>query len=254
MARNAWEEDPDILAMRGRSSGTTRWSRVFWGLLLVGMGTFAAAYYLPLFRAHDTLTAEHRRLLDQAQTDRRALESAQAELKRVTARRDELEAERQKKDSGDTASQGALDGLRSELSGKLDKLLKKGAAEIGSADGKVVVGVADAAVFSPHKLELNATAKPWLCDLANVAGSRGLRVRALDDDEKPGAATAAKYPTTWTLRAARAATVTDALEQACSLPGSRIELLASGGNAHASPALANSKLPASHLEFELGSK
>ncbi len=248
MGRNRWDEDPDVQAMRGRSSGSTRWGRVFWGLLLVGMATFAAAYYVPLFRAHDTLSKEHRRVLEDVKTGKQALEASQLELKKATARKDELEAERAKKEAGNAQASTALESLKSQASGKLDKLIKKGQAEVGVAEGRAVVAVSDAAVFS-KKLELVASAKPWLCELAQLAGAKGLRVRALDDDSPPAPPHSTKYPTTWSLRAARAATVAEALETLCSVPAARIELTGVAGS-RPNAALANSKLPPQHIEFE----
>lgn len=251
MGRNPWDDDADMQALRGGRS-STRWGRVFWGLVLVGMATFAVAYYLPLFRAHDTLTAEHVKVLKDLQTQKQTLESQNAELKRVSARKEELEIAQQKVASGDAAASTALDGVKSQLASKLDRLSKKNLAEVGVAEGRLVVGVADAGIFNPRKLELSPSAKPWLCELANAAGNQPLRIRALDDNAPPSGPLATGYSTIWPLRAARGAVVAEALEGLCSVAGTRIEVQGVGGSARPNSALPGSKLPASRIEIEFG--
>lgn len=248
MGRNPWDDDPDLQMLRGRSSGT-RWGRVFGGILLVGVATFAGAYYVPLFRAHATLTAEHRRAVDRAQGLERSLSEAKRELKSVTERRDELESAQKQRDNSLASSASELDGLKAEMAGKLDRAAKKGLAQVAVSEGSVLVGLADSALFMARKLELSASGKQLLCDIGKGAAKRRVTVRAADSDQKPDPALAAKYPSAWALRAARAAAAADALESKCGLPGDQLGVNAVGASGNA--AFAGSKLPALHLEFSL---
>jgi flagellar motor protein MotB len=251
MGKNPWDDDPDLQMLRGRSSGSTRWGRVFGGILLVGVATFAGAYYLPLFRAHDTLTAEHRRVVEQAQSLERSLSEAKGQLKTVTARKDELEAERQKRESTAADSSSQLEGLKADLASRVDRVAKKGLAQVALGDGGVLVAVADAALFTPHKLELSGPGKQLLCDLAKGVGKRQVTVRAVDSDETQDAALTQKYTSRWALRAARAAAAAEALESKCALGSAQLSVSTLGGTAAGSPALSGAKLPNVHLEFAL---
>ncbi|HWA73587.1 MAG TPA: hypothetical protein VG937_14680 [Polyangiaceae bacterium] len=250
MGRNPWDDDPDLQMLRGRSSGPTRWGRVLGGILLVGVATFAGAYYLPLFRAHSTLTAEHRRAVDQIQTLAQSLSETKSELKTVTARKDELEAEKKKHESSAADSSSQLDSLKADLAGRLDKAAKKGLAQVSVGDGAVLVALADAALFTPHKLELSAPGKQLLCEVGKAAEKRQLVVSAADADETADAALTQKYPNAWALRAARAAAAADGLQSKC---GATAQLIVKtpGGSAPGNSAFQGSKLPHVHLEFEL---
>ncbi|MGC4092225.1 MAG: hypothetical protein QM756_30960 [Polyangiaceae bacterium] len=176
MARNPWENDPDLQAFAGRRSGGMPWGRVLVGLVVVGGLTFVGAYYLPLFRAHDTLSAEHQRSVDQSHTLERSLADAKADLQKAAARRDELEAEKQKRESGSVSAASELEGLRSELSSKLDKAEKKSLAAVALKNGVLSVSLADALLFSPKKLEPSAGGKQVLCDVAKAAAARSIRI------------------------------------------------------------------------------
>jgi chemotaxis protein MotB len=224
---------------------------VLGGVLLVGVATFAGAYYLPLFRAHDTLTAEHRRVVDQAQSLERSLNETKGQLKTVTARKEELEAEQKKRESSAADSSSQLEGLKADLASRVDRVAKKGLAQVALADGGVLVAVADAALFAPHKLELSGPGKQLLCDLGKAAGKRQLTVRAVDSDETQDAALTQKYPSAWALRSARAAAVAEALESKCAVSGPQLSVSTLGGSAAGSSALSGSKLPKTHLELSL---
>ncbi|MFZ5894287.1 MAG: hypothetical protein ACOY0T_24715 [Myxococcota bacterium] len=247
MARNPWEDDPDLQAFAGRRSGGMPWGRVFVGLIVVTGLTFLGAYYLPLFRAHDTLAAEHQRAVDQTRTLERSLADTKSELQKAAARRDELEAERQKRESGSASAASQLEGTRSELAGKLDKFIKKNLADVSVKNGVVTVSLADAVVLAPKKLEVGAGGKQILCDIAKAAGSRALWIHALDGGAEPDPALAAKYSGAWAVRSARAASLADALETKCHVPPTRLQALASAR------ATAADKLPPQHFELELRS-
>ncbi|HET9956377.1 MAG TPA: hypothetical protein VFQ61_17835 [Polyangiaceae bacterium] len=250
MGRNPWQDDPDLAALRPRT-GSTRWGRVFVGLVLVASATFAGAYYLPLFQAHGTLTAEHRKVIDRAQELDRNLNRAQAELKKVTQRRDELEAERAKREAGVGRSNAELEHSKADLANKLDKAIKRNWAQVATTDGHPLVGVADAAVFVPKKLEVSPAGKQLLCTLAQAADNRELRVAAVDGNEPPAPQLVASYPNALALRAARAALIAFTLETECKVSGARLKAIAAGGASSTHSAFGASKLPDVHLEIEI---
>ena len=217
MARNPWDDDPDLMAFSGRRSGGMPWGRVFGGLIVVVGLTFLGAYYLPLFLAHDTLAAEHQRAVDQARALEQSLADAKAELQKAAARRDELEAERQKRESGSANAASDVETLRADLASKLDKYIKKNLADVAVKNGVVTVSLADSLVLLPKKMEVGGGAKQVLCDVAKSASGRSLWVFALDDGSAPDEALASKYPGNWGVRTARAATVADVLETKCNV-------------------------------------
>lgn len=248
MARNPWEDDPDLMAFSGRRPGGMPWGRVFGGLVVVVGLTFLGAYYLPLFRAHDTLAAEHQRAVDQSRTLEQSLAEAKAELQKASARRDELEAERQKRESGSASAASDIETLRADLASKLDKYIKKDLADVSVKNGVVTVSLADSLVLLPKKLEVGAGAKQVLCDIAKSASGRSLWVYALDDGSAPDEALAEKYPGKWGARSARAATVADVFESKCNVKARELQALGSVRGP------ASEKVPASRFEIELRSE
>jgi chemotaxis protein MotB len=245
MARNPWEDDPDLQAFAGRRSGGMPWGRVLVGLVVVSGLTFVGAYYLPLFRAHDTLSAEHQRAVSQSKTLERSLTDAQAELQKAKARRDELEAEKSKRESGSASAASDLEGTRSELAAKFDKAIKKNLADVTVKNGIVTVSLADALVLSPKKLDVSGGGKQMLCDIAKAASARALWIFALDDGAAVDPNFAAKYPNAWALRSARASSLADTLETKCGVKPALLQALASARPTN------NDKLPPTHFELEI---
>ena len=123
-------------------------------------------------------------------------------------------------------------------------------AVAADADANAPVALADAALFTPHKLELSAPGKQLLCEVGKAAEKRQLVVSAADADETADAALTQKYPNAWALRAARAAAAADGLQSKC---GATAQLIVKtpGGSAPGNSAFQGSKLPHVHLEFEL---
>src|SRR5450432_3317872 len=135
MARKAAWEDASDLGPYGKSRGTS-WGRVFVLVLLVGMGTFVAAYYMPLYRAQQKLSEQYRDLSQKSQGLSDTAQKAQTELKSVTAERDQLRAEHDQHENAKKTESSALERVRTDLSTKLDKLVKKGSALVlGSTAG-----------------------------------------------------------------------------------------------------------------------
>src|SRR5450432_2962182 len=156
MARKAaWEDAADSdLGPYGKSSGT-RWGRVLLGIVLVASATFVAAYYLPLYRAQQKLSAQYRDLNQRSLGLADATSKFQADLKGVTLERDQLRADRDRRDSGKQAERQKMEGLRADLSSKLDKFVKKGWVSLSVSGGSLWIALDDTLLFVPQQLDLN---------------------------------------------------------------------------------------------------
>ena len=253
MARKArWEDLAESeLGPYGKQGGS-RWARVLAGLLFVAGATFVFAYYLPLYRAHAQLSKQYRDLGDRTQTLTNTVQGTERNLKTASARIDELQAERDQRDGVKHQRAEQIERVRTLLSTKLDKYLKKGTLALVSGDGTLLVGLDAASLFLPQKLDLTPAAQALLCDVAKTSEPQAVTVRdAVGESSVAQAALAKSYPSTWAWSAARAAAVAQALEGGCSIPAARIS--ATGGGKHDPWAaqLASSKLPADRVVLEL---
>ncbi len=242
MARKAAWEDASDLGPYGKSRGTS-WGRVFVLVLLVGMGTFVAAYYLPLYRAQQKLGEQYRDVSQKSQGLSNAVTKAQAELKSVTEQRDQLQAEHDKRESTKKTDADQLDHMRADISTKLDKLVKKGSALV-TGTGTLIVALDAAALFAPQKLDLSAAGRALLCDVAKSAGSQSLHVSGwMADDAPVPPSLASSYGNPWALSAARAAAVAQSLEEKCSLAAAQITATGNGKHDPFQTQLASLKAP-----------
>ncbi|HWZ92864.1 MAG TPA: OmpA family protein [Polyangiaceae bacterium] len=241
MARKAaWESASDLGPYGG--SGGTSWGRVFVLVLLVGMGTFVAAYYLPLYRAQQKLSEQFRDLSQKSQSITDATQKAQAELKSVTAERDQLQAEHDKRESAKKTEGDQLERLRADLSTKLDKFLKKGSAVVATNAGSELVAVDATVLFTPQKLELSPAGKALLCDVAKSGQGFSLRVSgSMAEDATLPAGLDASDANPWALSAARAAAVAQALEEKCAVPAAQLSATGNGKHEPLQAQLANLK-------------
>jgi chemotaxis protein MotB len=249
MARKAaWQDMADAdLGPYGKSRGT-RWGRVFGGLFFVAVATFVAAYYLPLFRAHQKLADQYRELGQRSQGLSVTVSRVQGELKAATAARDQLQAEHDLHESAKTSSGAQQERAKAALSSKLDKYLKKGSAALGVNAGSLVVAFDSALLFLPQRLDLTAAGRALLCDVAKTSEAKALKVRAsLAPGSVVAPALAASYPSPWALSAARAAAVVQVLEQSCSFPAAQLSATGDGSQ----PLAAGLKLSGDPVELEV---
>ncbi len=250
MARKAaWQDMADAdLGPYGKSRGT-RWGRVFAGLLFVAGATFIAAYYLPLYRAHQKLAEQYRELGQRSQGLAESASRAQGELKAAIEARDQLQAERDLRDSAKKSTGEQQERAKIALSSKLDKYLKKGNAALLVSAGSLFVALDSAVLFLPQKLDLTPTGRALLCDVAKTSEAKALTVRAsVAAGSVVPPALAVNYPNAWALSAGRAAAVAQALEQTCSFPAAQ---LSATGNGSQQP-VAGLKLTGDPVELELG--
>jgi len=213
-------------------------------LVVVLSATFVLAYYLPLHRAHETLTGRHRELSTKVHGIEEKLTQAQTELQAATKKRDELQAAAQQSEGSSKSSGNRVESVKSALSSKLEKAMKKGDVAVGAIDGRVVVAVASKAVFGA-KNDVTAGGKSLLCDVAKASESLPLRVGVVGDAE------AGSKDSAWTATASQAAKAAEALEQKCQVPAAR---LAATGFAKSSPnakAFEGAKVATDHVEIEI---
>jgi len=219
MAKNPWNDDPDLAAMRPKR-GAMPWGRVFVGVVLVGCGTFGLAYYLPLYRAHRSLTDDHARLRGELESATNSLKQTQSDLKETKEKRDELEADRQKRESAAQGKSAEAQSLKASLGSSLEKFSKKKLALVGADEAGVHVALSSGMLFTAGKLDVSASGQTALCDVAKASGSRPLRVIGIANDVP--AALKAKFPSTWAYASGAAASAAETLESKCSVAPARL--------------------------------
>jgi chemotaxis protein MotB len=216
MARtNAWD-DVDVGNFGRSRSGS--WKTVLVLLMLIGMGTFVAAYYLPLYRAHAALTAQHRAMSGKAQSAAVALKQAQTDLAAAREKRDELERDRFQRESGKKSELSKLELVKASVTTKLEKYTSKGQAVVELVDGRLFVSLPESLVFTAHKAEVTARGKSVLCDVAKSTVQQQLRVNSVAAD----ASAPEEFKSIWAYTSARSASVADTLAEACGIASSRL--------------------------------
>jgi chemotaxis protein MotB len=255
MAKNPWANDPDLVAMRSSKlaqRGSTPWAGLLVGVALVACGTFIFAYYVPLYRAHQTLASSYGRTMQQIKTLEDTLAQAQASLKAEIAKRETLEAEKRQKDSSSKSASGELEKVKSALAEKLSSPIGKKQAALAVDGGRLVVALSSGALFGTGKLEVSGGGKNMLCEIGKAAGSQPVGVVGATDDGSVPMMLKPKYSDAWALSAGAAASVAATLEDKCSVPGGKLR--ASGfGEAKAMPkALEGTKIGGLRVEIEIG--
>lgn len=241
MGRNPWQDmDPDEVGMMGRRASGMSFGKVFTGLIAIGVLTFVGAYYVPLYRAHTTLTHEHERISGRVRELEQQLASAQTSIKGLETKLSGL-AEQQ------GASGAGLDGVQATLSQSLDRYVKRGGVVVGKEGNEVVIALSDSQVFYPKKVDVSAMGRLLLCDIAKSSGASLLSVRAFDSGAEPGPPLSSKFSTAWALRSARAASIAETLAEKCGVKPAR--LVASGVGSTAGTT--GSSLPPEHIEVRV---
>jgi hypothetical protein len=226
MARNPWDDDPDVAAMRSMRprGGGTSWARILFGVVVVGSATFAFAYYLPLHRAHSALVGDHAKLRGELENAQSAVKQAQNDAKTLREQKDELQAERDKREHAKQSAGAGSESIRSAVLAAIDKAVKKKQGVAAIEDEGVRAGIAPGFLLSAGKLDVSPGGKDALCALAKASGSGVLRVSAVAADADVPAALKAKVPNGWAYAGATAASVADTLESKCSVARTRISL------------------------------
>lgn len=249
MARNPWDDDPDVAAMRSMRprGGGTSWGRILFGVLLVACGTFAFAYYVPLHRAHSALVSDHAKLRGELESAQSAFKQAQSEAKTLREQKDELQAERDKREAAKQSAGASAESTKSALLGALDRAVKKKQAVVAVEEGGVRAGIATSFLLATGKLDVGAAGKDALCALAKASGSSTLRVSAVATDDDVPAALKSKVDNGWAYAGAAAASAAATLESKCSVPRARISL----GSPSSAPSFASQSPPSPRVEILL---
>ena len=141
---------------RTAKSRGTRWGRVFAGLFFVVVATFVAAYYLPLYRAHQKLAEQYRELGQRSQGLSESVTKMQAELKTASEARDQLQADHDLRESARKTTGDQQERVEAALSSKLDKFMKKGNAALLVSAGSLFVAFDSALLVSAPKARPDA--------------------------------------------------------------------------------------------------
>ncbi len=160
-----------VSANRGRG-----W-RVFAGVLLVGVATFAAAYYLPLYRAHAALTGKYKTLSQEATLQRKQLTETIDTLKQVEDERNQLSAlSRKAKESAATVST-QFESLERELRKQLKKYIGPGKLQVERQNDKLHFKLDSPALVAPTGGALTEAGKSVVCIIGAGAKASNLGVR-----------------------------------------------------------------------------
>jgi hypothetical protein len=214
----------------------------------VGCGTFALAYYLPLYRAHHALSDDHARLREKLESVEQALQKSESELKSVTAKRDELQSSADQEQAKQTARTSDFGSVKDALAAAADKAMKKKAAAVGVDASGARLAVHPSQLFATGKLEASASGGALLCAVAKAAGSRSLHVTGVAADGDVPAPLKTKYENGWGYAAAAAAAVVSALHDKCSVADTKLYADASDGS-HAAPVAFGGNAPSPRVEI-----
>jgi hypothetical protein len=246
-----WQDDPDLAALRPRR-GSTPWGRILIGVLFVGCGTFALAYYLPLYRAHHALSDDHARLREKLESVEQTLQKTEADLKAATAKRDELQASADQEQAKLAAHASDFGSVKDALAAAADKAIKKKAAAVGADPSGARLAVSPGQLFAAGKLDPSGAGTTLLCAVAKAAGSRSLHVTGVAGDADVPAALKSKYDNGWEYAAAASAAVVTALHEKCSVASTKLYEEASDGS-HAAPVAFGGSAPSPRVEILIAS-
>lgn len=253
MGKNPWEDaDPDIqaLATSMRPRRSLPWGRVLGGLAVVLVGTFIFGYYLPLVRAHETLTKSFVALGQKAHALDDSVKNLSGEVERVTKARDELIAERENREHALKAKQDAARALESKVQGALGRYVDKKLAAVATEGDEVVVALSSRLVFVTGQTKLSRQGRRVLCDIAKQDTERPIVVESVWDDKQHVVALLARqYEDGWSMSGALATSALGALEERCSVAAARLSARALGGAGERASALHGIKPPGIAVRF-----
>jgi flagellar motor protein MotB len=206
------DEDLPAMAIGGQTGQTL--VRLFVVLAL----TFAAAYYVPLYRTHNALVAEYGSLSARVTTLENDLAHAKLDVRTVAAKNAELAARHQAGDVNREQRTAQLLKVETDLSSKFAPQIEKREMSIGLRGESVRITLPSALTESHDRPELTSYAQAALCNVAGqtATGPFGLSIVTQNDGTSKGTHSA------WEIASARAAAVARILEQKCRYPGDRI--------------------------------
>ncbi|MBN1606815.1 MAG: hypothetical protein JW940_09280 [Polyangiaceae bacterium] len=219
------------LQAMGVSTHPGRGWRILALLVVIGAATFMAAYYLPLYRAHDQLRNEYAKLSKAATSDRRKLADTVKALQSVSSQRDELEEQRRAAEKERSARAARIDRATRDLETRLSAAIAKKLVRIESQGETLNVALVNSSLFAHNGEKLSARGKRLLCLLASSAGPLRHEVRALAPPASAGAAPGAGVQTALALAASAAGT----LAESCKVDPNQVVMRASSERPEGSP-------------------
>lgn len=222
MAKKDWEklaEGDDFSSAVGVSPNRGRGWKVFSGLLVVATAAFVAAYYVPLYRAHDKLREEYRVATSQASTFRQQLNDAVGTLNQATEERDKLRSEvRQQSKQTDDLTQRA-ERIERSLQPALKKFSGKGKLSIERDKEKLKVALWAPGFTNATSADLSDFGKKATCAVASALKTSSAHVSVVGLGIDP-----AKADSPWQLAASRAGSTAQQLGKGCGLNSGQISV------------------------------
>ncbi|HEX7668258.1 MAG TPA: hypothetical protein VF395_01680 [Polyangiaceae bacterium] len=230
MATQAWEEA--AVDFKGRGTGRlAALGRWFVHLSLIGALTAGTAFYLPLYRAHRALTANHALALDRTRVLESDLTRTQKELSAVRAARAELENRNEEARSQTTARATHLAEALATARAKLKPFLDRKVLVVDLRGDKLVVSFAPGVVQGLETSNAPAfAARLGLCEITglftNESGNDDVDVTAYADP----AAALLDTPTSSArdVSARLANRIAETLESKCRFPAGRATAIVRG--------------------------
>ena len=191
--------------------------RILSGVLFVAAATFAAAYYLPLYRAHSSLNREYRTLSTEAGTQHKQLEDTLETLKQVSAERDRLNSLAGSKK--DTAAQVRdAESLERDLQAALKKFVGNGKLQVSRDKEKLVLSLSAPALVQTTSGDLTDAGKKVLCQFAGSVKSGNTHLTILGY----AASVAGNPAAAWKMAAVRAASAAQLVSESCGVDPRRV--------------------------------
>lgn len=236
MGKKGWEQAgmADELAAMGVSRRPGRGWKVLAGLLAIGAATLGVAFYLPLHRAHVSLTSEYEKLAARASEQRQQLTQSVAALQKVTDERDGLRSNEQAASSAKSATEQQLERLERELTSKL----KGKRVSVERRAGLLVVRLTGPAFLPRDAVELTPAGEKTLCQVADalkLTPNVSLTALASASQEQLAAPRLKAFTSPWQLAGARAADAAESLVGTCGFDKKAVRGLARDPQTAADP-------------------
>jgi chemotaxis protein MotB len=228
MACDNWDDlDTDMAELAGRSR---RKLSIAWSpLLIVAGATFVGAFYLPMHRAHRSLTEQHDDLMKRTETVASDLERAKAERDELSKERGALASRVSEADERVAARARALEDKQERLASALAKPIKSGSVRLERTSDAVALEFSQELVFAPQKMDITPKGKDFLCDVARAAGEGVLVVTVPTGPTEPApAALRQVLKSPWAVGAVRASHLAETLERGCRLPREQLRMVGAG--------------------------
>jgi len=221
MGKKDWQnlDGNDSLPEASFSPSRGRGWKVLSGVLFVATATFAAAYYLPLYRAHGSLSTEYRSLSTVAKTQHKQLEEALETLKAVSAERDQLNQVAGPKQKNNAVAIHDAESLERDLQGALKKFIGKGKLQLSREKDKLRLVLSSPALVAAATGDLTDMGKKSLCQLGTIVKSKAMHVSV----QGFAAPVAGNSLAAWKLAGVRAANAAQLISESCGVDPRRVE-------------------------------